>query len=223
MHVLVDISAQRVHDLSGTEPFDLIQTAKAIEAGDALGRYARYAASGAVSDPITDLQAASSDSLLRRDSAQQRLSTSSQHGREFANSAEQVAQAVDSRLVRIHKKGTLVDHSSKQRKRRHDVEEDVFLNCPKRQSLRWDWKGSTSAPAASWRGDTADLPKKEVFKCRLDLKGSDVFAGMRALIQAGVLQGPLPHYMRDAPLQGGKITVNHGAIVRSDNSQRQNN
>ena len=42
-----------------------------------------------------------------------------------------------------------------------------------------------------------------------------MFAGMEALVEAGVLQGPLPHCMRDAPLHGGKIIVNHGAISSS--------
>ena len=46
------------------------------------------------------------------------------------------------------------------------------------------------------------------------MQGTDVFAGMRALMEAGFMKGPLPHYVKDAASmgEGGSITVDHGAV-----------
>ena len=60
--------------------------------------------------------------------------------------------------------------------------------------------------------EATDLPQ-HTFKCRVVLQGSDVFQGMRSLVEAGLMEGPLPDYVRDAPCMGSTIVVDHGAIV----------
>lgn len=102
--------------------------------------------------------------------------------------------------------------------------------------LRWEIKGETRAASECWLGDNdheehdvkgraganaasvkavADTDK---FKCRVVLQGSDVFAGLQALLDAGFATGPLPSYLRDAPGLGGTIRVENGAIVSSSNN-----
>lgn len=73
-------------------------------------------------------------------------------------------------------------------------------DCPRIQKLRWEWKGETEAAGK--------------LKCRVAVQGSDIFGGMRAMIEAGMMQGPLPQYVVDAPSLGGTIRVVDGAIVR---------
>jgi hypothetical protein len=40
---------------------------------------------------------------------------------------------------------------------------------------------------------------------------------MRALVEAGLMEGPLPDYVRDAPRLGSTIIVDNGAIVAGKN------
>jgi hypothetical protein len=214
-----------VHDLSGTEPFDLIRTAKAIEAGDAVGRFAGYARMGESSDPINDLQTAATASLLCRNRQQERLQVGARHGRAIASVSMKVNEQSNgaARVLAINSSGMCVDHSGKEesaRKRNREAEFGGNGDCPKLQSVRWDWKGLTCAPAASWRdctspNDDGDALPRQIFKCRVVMKGSDVFAGMKALMEAGVMKAPLPSYVRDAPMLGGVICVDRGAIVIS--------
>jgi hypothetical protein len=41
---------------------------------------------------------------------------------------------------------------------------------------------------------------------------------MRALVEAGLLQAPLPDYVKDAPTMGGTIRVHYGAIDSTDDN-----
>ena len=210
-------SAKRIRDLSGTQPFELLRAAKVIEAGDALGRYASYAAAGAASDPIVDLQNAATTNLLAtRDKEESLLQMSD----EMTAVASQVAQQTDksARVLAANNLGLCIDHSRNKRSGEFGDDGD----CPRRRCVRWDWKGLTSAPAAGWLGDKGqqldDLPK-EIFKCRIVMKGSDVFGGIKALMENGLVQAPLPHYVQDAPLLGDKICVDRDACVNcSDGS-----
>ena len=193
-----------------------MRAANVIEARDAVGRYSSFAATGAASDPITDLQRAATSNLLTRDKQQLRLEVGAKRGREAATVISQVAQQTDdsSRVLATNQSGVCIDHSRIKRSR--DFGEDG--DCPRRQCVRWDWKGLTSAPAASWLGDIGqqqDEQPKDMFKCRVVMKGSDVFGGIKALMERGLVQVPLPHYVRDAPMFGGKICVDQDAVVSS--------
>lgn len=187
-----------LHNLSGTEPLDLYRTANAIEASDAVGRYAHYASQGKATDPITDLQKAANENLL--------VATA-----KALRGSQQLKEKTE--VLDVNEHSVCVDQNTKEkrsRKRMRVEELGEDGDCPVRQSVKWDWKGSTNAATTVW-GD-ANEKKNENFKCRLSMKGPDVFAGMQALLDAGILQGPLPHYMRDAPMLGGKIVVDHSAV-----------
>lgn len=120
-----------------------------------------------------------------------------------------------------------IDHNAGVlRKRKRDAE-DAFgrpEDCPKRESIRWNWKGKSGAAAMCWHGDanhlktSNDVPKHK-FKCRLELKGPDVIGGMRAWIEAGIISGPLPSYVQDVPSLGASINVVNGAVECTKNCE----
>jgi hypothetical protein len=62
--------------------------------------------------------------------------------------------------------------------------------------------------------------EEDPFRCRIALKGSNVFGGLRVLMEAGLMEGPLPDYVRDAPSLGGSISVNNGALVLSGEEKK---
>lgn len=200
-----------MHNLSGTEPLDLLRTAKAIEASDAVGRYAHYASQGTITDPITDLHQAANENLFignektlvgKEDRHVSRLSTMV---------SQQSKQQTE--LLAVNEHSVCLDQNASERKSRKRMRVEEFGqdgDCPVRQNVKWDWKGSTNPGAAAW--GAGNETKNETFKCRLSMKGSNVFAGMQALLDCGILEGPLPHYMRDAPMLGGKIVVDHSVV-----------
>ncbi|GAX17166.1 hypothetical protein FisN_10Lh012 [Fistulifera solaris] len=207
------VITRRMHNLSGTEPLDLLRTANAIEASDAVGRYANYASQGKTTDPIIELQHAANENLLFRTSE----ALSEKSDRYTSRLARKVSQQSQQQteIVSVNEYSVCLDQnaSEKQSRKRMRIEElGQDGDCPIRQSVKWDWKGSTDAGTAVW--GTGYETKHETFKCRLSLKGSDVFAGMQALLDAGILEGPLPHYMRDAPMLGGRIVVDHSVIKK---------
>jgi len=77
---------------------------------------------------------------------------------------------------------------------------------------------------------TTSSVSADKFKCRVSVQGSDIFAGFRALIDAGMM-GPgagtpasstmLPNHVRDAPIfgAGGMIRVENGAIVDNQSGE----
>jgi len=190
-----------------------------------MGRFASYAAAEQAQNPITALQSAATSSLLCRRTDKARLQVGAQHGRQVANLSALVKTASNGQatLVAVNKAGTIVDHSAALAESRKRDRDDAFgraQDCPVRTHVRWDWKGQTSAAAAAWLdtwSDTQALPQ-HTFKCRVVLQGSNVFAGMRALVEAGLLQAPLPDYVKDAPTMGGTIRVHYGAIDSTDDN-----
>ena len=216
-------ASKRLGGMAGTEPYELLKEARVLESRNAAGRFVSYAAEGESQDPISELQMAATSSLLNRQNEKTRLQVGAKRGRHLANLSAQVATESNgqSSLVAANQAGTLVDHSVRETQLRKRLRDDGFghtEDCPIRQHVRWDWKGKTSAAAACVLDDTtaqdeaSDLPQ-HTFKCRVVLQGSDVFQGMRALVEAGLMEGPLPDYVRDAPRLGSTIIVDHGAIV----------
>jgi hypothetical protein len=228
-------ASKRLGDMTGTEPYELLKEARVIESRNAAGRFVSYAAEGQSQDPISELQTAATSSLLTRQNEKTRLHVGSKRGRHLAHLSAQVAteSSGQSSLVAANQAGLLVDHSAREtglRKRHRDEAFGRTQDCPIREHVRWDWKGKTSAAAACVLEDADvqednDLPQ-HTFKCRVVLQGSDVFKGMRSLVEAGLMEVPLPDYVRDAPRMGGTIIVDHGAIVAgkddASNKQRKN-
>jgi len=228
-----------LEDLSGTDPHELLRSAQAVEERNAVGRFASYARAGKASDPITELHSAATGSFLKRqEHEQQRLALGQKHGRQLARRSAQIAAASHGRsaLVASSLSGTsiLIDQSVQERqnrKRARDEELGGDGDLPVRTCVRWDWKGETTAAAAAcWgdhhrlrdQGDDDDEDNEEEkielpthkFKCRVVMQGPDVFAGLRALMEVGIMRGPLPHYIKDAASLGGggTIVVDHGAV-----------
>ena len=249
-HHYADAYSQRLQDLSGTDPHELLRSAQAVEARNAVGRFASYARAGKAADPMTELHSAATASLLKRqEHEQQRLELGQKHGRQLARRSAQIAAASHGRaaLVASNLSGTsiLIDQSAwehRNRKRVRDEELGGDGDLPVRTCVRWDWKGETTAAAAAcWcdhhrrhdQGEDDDDDDEEEeeeemelpthkFKCRVVMQGPDVFAGLRALMEAGIMKGPLPHYIKDAASLGGggTIVVDHGAVrTRVDTSK----
>jgi hypothetical protein len=216
-------ASKRLGGMAGTEPYELLKEARVLESRNAAGRFLSYAAEGESQDPISELQTAATSSLLSRQNEQTRLQVGAKRGRHLANLSAQVAIESNgqSSLVAANQAGALVDHSARETQLRKRHRDDAFgrtEDCPIRQHVRWDWKGKTSAAAACLLEDidaqdeANDLPQ-HTFKCRVVLQGSDVFQGMRSLVEAGLMEGPLPDYVKDAPRMRSTIIVDHGAIV----------
>jgi hypothetical protein len=132
------------------------------------------------------------------------------------------------KVLQAARTGATVDHSAGERQKRKAAHIANFgrpADCPKRTRVRWDITSSeTTALSRALVAEegldpalmTGRLPAHR-FKCRVALQGPDVFAGMRALTEAGVLAGEPPDCVRDAPgaaaTASGTIHVVDGMLV----------
>jgi hypothetical protein len=149
----LDMNLTRVGDWSGQEPQELLDSARAAQTGQAVGRFAKYAAE-AVVDPLTELHMATTSSLVDRSEEQKRLEIGAQHGRSVARLAKSVK--APAALVATNTGGVLVDHSAHAklgRKRARDDQLGREGDCPRLQRLCWKWTGETSAASACWKED----------------------------------------------------------------------
>lgn len=140
-------------DWSGTEPQELLDSARAAETGLAAGRFAHYA-SEAIVDPLTELHMAASSSLVDCSVEQKRLKIGAQHGRAVAHIATSVQGYA--KLAATNAVGTLVDHSAETkvgRKRVRDSQLGREGDCPQLERLCWKWTGETAAASACWKED----------------------------------------------------------------------
>jgi hypothetical protein len=63
---------------------------------------------------------------------------------------------------------------------------------------------------------TEDLPKTK-FKCGIVMQGTNIFEGLRGMMDAGLAKAPLPDFVRDAPMSGScTFTVNDGSFAETD-------
>lgn len=234
--MITDAHLQQLEDLSGENPHELLLSAQAAEASKAVGRFADYAASGKGLGPINELHSAATTCLVNREQEKKRLEMSAQQGRAVANLSRRVASASGNQasLIAANQDGTraLIDQSSQDHCNRKRARDEAFgsneKDVPVRKCVRWDWKGQTTAAAACWQenngnddSSSGQLLPTHKFKCRVVMQGSDVFAGMRSLMEAGLMEGPLPHYVKDAASlgEGGIISVDHGAVRVRANKQ----
>lgn len=168
------------------------------------------------------MYSAATESLLDRQNEKHRLEVGAKHGRKLANLSTLVESKGKASLVASNQAGTrtIVDQSSEVGSDRKRTRDEEFgsgeKDMPVRTCVRWDWKGATVAAAACWQDDNSSstsLPSHK-FKCRLAMRGTDVFAGMRALMEGGFMTGPLPPYVKDAAFlgEGGIISVDDGAV-----------
>ena len=142
---------KRVGDWSSTEPQELLGAARAAQAGQANGRFAKYAAES-VGDPLMEMHVASTSSLVDRSAEKRRLEVGARHGRSMAQLSKNSLEA----LVAANAGGMLVDHSAvskNQRKRARDDQLGQAGDCPRLQRLCWKWTGDTSAAFACWLKD----------------------------------------------------------------------
>jgi hypothetical protein len=114
----------------------------------------------------------------------------------------------------------VVDHSVGERLKRQSAHVANFgrpKDCPKRSRIRWDITSSettalSQAVAAEAGADLGfggpSVPTHRL-KCRVVLQGPDVFSGMRAFTEAGILRPSPPECVRDAPSAVGATGTIH--------------
>lgn len=237
---LNDLAVKRFGDLSGTEPLDLLRAARAATEGEAVGRYALMAEKDQ-SNPVADLHAASTTNLLgpsannKLEIARVAVGRAHPGNLEVATMAAKIATYSNGTvaLVAANHSGTnlWVDHTVKQQQSRKRARGEALggaQDCPSLQRMCWKWAGKTTAASACWldsdntnsksSGNTPieKLPTTD-FKCAVVMKGENVIQGLQALMDAGLMEGPLPDFLRDAPSLGSTtIRVNHGSFAAAD-------
>jgi hypothetical protein len=184
---------RRIHALSGPDPIDLLRSASALFDGTAIGRFAMYRDRLNASDTMDSLDS------VARGAVSAGIGPSNERGTDRTRKVLQVAEV-----------GVTVDHSVGERLKRKAAHIANFgrpVDCPKRTRIRWDITSSetTALSQALVSEEGFDpgimmgpLPTHR-FKCRVALQGPDVFAGMRAFTEAGVLSKAPPDCVRDAP------------------------
>lgn len=183
-----DVFSRFIDGIEGPNPRDVLLSAKAAHGNVAVARLAAFADSQAT-NPVAELE-----STATADFADAGSEASAQH----------VAGDVES-LVKHYPSDDITA-----RKRYAD---DYFGNhCPQRKRVRWECKGNTTAASASWLDSPEESKKLPMgkFKCRIVMQGSNVFAGIHAMVEAGLMETPLPSQVRDAPRLGGTICVELG-------------
>jgi hypothetical protein len=200
--------------------------------GDANGRYGLKASKDR-SNPVEDLHAAATGDLLRPASqADEKLIAVGmvRAGLSVANGAAKVAASSSgATLVAASNSGDnlWLDHSMHERqarKRAREREVGERDECPKLQRICWKWSGDTTAASTCWlyqndhvaTTEDQELRKKTKFKCAVVMKGENVLGGVQALLEAGLMDGPLPDFLRDAPPLGGTIRVDQRSFVGAD-------
>ena len=230
-----DLAVKRFGDLSGTEPHELLRSARSVATGEAVGRFAHMAASDQ-SNPISDLHNAATANLLetKTDSDANRLTLGARHAgnAQVAKVAEHVTAASEggAALVATDQTGTNVwiDHALEQKQSRKRTREEALgrsRDCPSLQRVCWKWSGETAAASACWADDakenesssttTKNFPKTK-FKCAVVMQGENVLEGLQALVDAGLMEAPLPDFIKNAPSMGGTIRVENGSFVPGD-------
>ena len=177
------------------------------------------------SNPISDLRTATTANLLLHPTTNVEVSTrlgNSGLVKTAAKVSAETGGAAHVVAANSHGDSLLVDHTGKEKKsRKRDREQALGRpgDCPSLQRLSWKWAGKTAAASACWLNHDDDneldyehLPKTE-FKCAVVMKGENVMQGLQALMDAGLVEGPLPDFLRDAPSMGGIIRVNHGSFA----------
>lgn len=217
LSAVIDYSV--IQGLSGQDPLDLLRSASATHDKTAVGRFAMYASRVSALDPVSAFEAAATGKLLKK-SVEGIKQYKGSRGLQQLCRQVGVGSAGRSRVVGVAKSGIIFDHSvGERRKRKCRSEADLGRpqDCPKRRRVRWDVTSSEStaaavAAAATWLDpdETGKDPSKMKFKCRIVLQGSDVFSGLRALVDAGETSTVLPDCVRDAPSLGGSIRVVDG-------------
>lgn len=228
------MATTRIGDISGTEPCDLLRSARSLTAGEATGRFANMARKDK-SNPIRDLQIATTGNLLVEQNVAEakRLEIGKMHPghSEVAVEAGNIAASTNgtAALGAASRTGCslLVDHTVKEKQSRKRARIQALgeaKDCPSMQRLCWKWSGETSAASMCWLDqdgsktnnatiDDGEQPPKTEFKCAVVMKGDNVMQGIQALIDAGLMEAPLPDFIRDAPSMGGTIRVDHGSFA----------
>ena len=184
---LQGLQLNRIGNLSGHLPLELLKMAQSIQHGQATGRFAQYASAGKSLDPISDLHNAASGSLLSRASEEERMKLVVEHGPSLARRVSRWNRG-ETNLVACGKNYDVVEHGKKRK-----AGEVFGENLPTRTHLRWDWSGA--------------LFDDQDFTAQISLRGSDIFEGMKAMIDAGLLSTDLPAYVKDAPFLVEPISV----------------
>ncbi|GKY93151.1 hypothetical protein MPSEU_000283100 [Mayamaea pseudoterrestris] len=207
--ILVSTAAMRTHrhgtsaqhatalNLSGSDPKSLLESALSIGSHGAVGRFAAAAVS---TSPLEELHTMATCNLFEK--------MSDSNGVQV-NDMQVKSCAISNGKLNALSSGAIINHdAAKQtaRKRRRDL---VFGEKPPvRSCVRWIISESNAAQGRA----TQVTP---CIKARFTIKGPNVFEGMQAFANAGLLEidGDLPDHIRDAVHLDSVIKVVDGVVV----------
>eukprot|EP00592_Proboscia_alata_P000805 CAMPEP_0194367640 /NCGR_PEP_ID=MMETSP0174-20130528/15763_1 /TAXON_ID=216777 /ORGANISM="Proboscia alata, Strain PI-D3" /LENGTH=642 /DNA_ID=CAMNT_0039143521 /DNA_START=151 /DNA_END=2079 /DNA_ORIENTATION=- len=140
---------------------------------------------------------------------------------------------VSTTLVACNSAGLIVDHDAEAKQQLKTIAKSILGTtnssdtCPRR--ILWKWSGYTNAPFDCCKindnddhndfsddddDDDHDAEKNKrqpiQFKCGVTMEGKNIFEGIRALIENGMLaegKTDVPDFVRDAPLTAGTSGV----------------
>lgn len=197
--------ARKFGNLTGTNPCELLRSASALEGNQTVGRLADYAAAARQQGPAQELHESATSSVLERIAKRRDDSVVTSEsvlvGGNAGLSPGNVAKSTEQQRRRKRSKKAAECTEQERRKCARIEALGSSGSLPTRSYLAWDWKGQTTA--------TGD------FECRVVMQGSNVLNGMQFLMDHGIMEGPLPHYVQDAAILGkdGVIQVENGAVV----------
>ena len=189
-----------VSSLCGNDPKSLLESASSMDSLRAAGRFVHAAAP---SNPLMELQKTATCNLLARHddiAGQPQLHLRS---RVVSKAAPMKTTA---------KAASIIDHDASRHAAAKRTRDFVFGRTPPvRSCVKWDMLEKRSL-----YDDSVFAPNRK--RVRYTIKGPNVFEGMKALIDAGLMEvdEPLPDYIRDATHLGSIIKVLNGAIVKGD-------
>jgi len=210
-----------------------LRAARAAAEGEAVGRYALMAEKDQ-SNPIADLHTATTANLIGCANPSQskriEVGTALPGNSNVAWAAAEIATESNGTAALLganrSAKNLWVDHTVQQQYSRKRARQEALgraQDCPSLQRLCWKWTGKTTAASACWEKGNINVLEEQKkwpatdFKCAVTMKGENVLQGLQALMEAGLVEGPLPDFIRDAPAMGSStIRVNNGSFAPAD-------
>lgn len=165
---------------------------------------------------MEELKEAATGSLMCRKASARRICEGDAVGRQIAQHAHclRLETKGHASLVGEGKKCSLVEHDAKRnenRKRLRESATGAAGDCPVRKRVLWEFEGQTAANSTCWDSLQGRDPKTVSIKCRVVMKGSDVFGGIQDLIEKGYMDS-VPYHVQEAPSLGTSIQVCDGTV-----------
>ena len=203
--------------LEGTNPLNLLRALLSSDNKSTLGRFAsvtNHDLRRGKTDALIQLHQATTYGLSEihlqqiyhkgNDNEENRQTKA--HADYIKHASNQVAS-----LVGVGKRGTIVDMDSAKKVKLKKSRINDFgevSSSHKFEKLSFKWSGPASVLG------TNEEDSSVYFKCGIVFEGSNVLAGLQALVDKGVAKAPLPDFIKDAPMtSSGIISVVRPRLV----------